>query len=78
MAHNVTFKFAPGDSIFFMHNNRIQEGQVKNAQIDQDFDGMTIKYVIVFPDSNKDDYPMLEHRTEEYVFATKEDLIKSL
>tara|TARA_R110002020_G_scaffold100855_5_gene238099 strand:- start:25450 stop:25686 length:237 start_codon:yes stop_codon:yes gene_type:complete len=78
MAHNVTFKFAPGDTVFFMHENRIQEGEVKHTQFNQNSDGVTIKYSIVFPDSSKGDYPTIKQRIEEYVFSTKKDLLASL
>jgi len=78
MANQVTFKFAPEDSVFFMHNNRVQEGLIKYIQVNQDSHGITIKYSIVFPDSNRDDYPMTEQRIEEHVFATKKDLLASL
>jgi hypothetical protein len=78
MAYQVTFKFALGDSVFFMHKNKIQEGEVKNCQFNESPEEVTITYRVQFPDSEKDNYPMTEKILEELVFETKEDLLASL
>lgn len=78
MTHQVTFKFAPEDKVFFMHKNKVQEGEVRHCQVNQSTEEFTITYRIQFPDSEKDNYPMTEKREEKYVFGTKEDLLASL
>ena len=34
MAHKITFKYQPGDTVFFMHNNKIARGTVVRVKVE--------------------------------------------
>lgn len=72
MAKQVTFNFIPGDDVFVMDENQVKEGKVKHVGCNINNDGATITYSICVG------YPQSVKRSQELVFASKEDLLKSL
>lgn len=78
MAHQVTFKFVPGDSVFLMYQNRVEKGKITHLQINQGDGEITIRYDIVFKESDGDNYRLAAQRIEKYLFKTKKSLLASL
>lgn len=72
MAKQVTFNFIPGDDVFIMDENKVKEGKVKHVGCNINNDGAIITYSICVG------HPQSLRIKQENVFASKEDLIKSL
>ena len=72
MAKQVTFNFIPDDKVFIIHGNKIKKGKVENVGCTVNNDGVKITYSID-TGCTRD-----IRKTQDLVFASKEDLIKSL
>jgi len=72
---NITTKYDKGDTVFYMENNRIMTGK-----IDEIFAISTSKFEISYRMEYKGSSTVMAQPTysEDKLFATKEQLLKSL
>ena len=72
MAKVVKFKFSLGDTVYFLNNNKVNTGVIKEAKCSVFDHGVEICYYIEMGN------PSLRIIEEEYCFASKAKLLKSL
>lgn len=79
MAHKITFKYQPGDTVFFMHNNKIARGTVVRVKVELVSNQTEIIYRIHFtlPLGGTTKVEHINIKSED-VYATRPDLLKNL
>lgn len=67
----ITTKYKIGQTLHYIHNNKPDFNNVESIEIYVDFRGVNIEYVI-------DRAKGISFREDSRIYATKEELIKSL
>lgn len=68
-------KLNVSDECYFLNNNKVKTGLVKDIQISVLKEKMYIKYSILFKDCDKEESKIF---LEENIFKTKQELLDSL
>lgn len=79
---NINYNFSVGDNVWFLTENGVKDGKIDNINIIINKNNITIRYIIL--NSNyisvinifSDDKYF--YKSENEIFGTKEELIKSL